>query len=226
MAKHFVITGVSQGLGRQLALRLVELGHLVSGCARNHKQLHKLQQELGLDQLLTRVDVADAAAVEAWAQQVLERGPAVDVLINNAAVMNRSAPLWTLSAQEFDLLVDVNIKGVANVIRAFVPAMIQNGSGVVVNMSSTWGRVTAPNVAPYCCSKWGIEGLSKAMAQELPPGMAVVALNPGIIHTAMLETCFGEQQAKAFPEPEAWVDSAVELLLQLDASDNGASLSC
>ena len=106
--------------------------------------------------------------------------------------------LWKVAADEFDRVVDVNIKGVANVIRAFVPAMIEREGGVIVNFSSGWGRSTAPEVAPYCATKWAIEGLTRALAQELPTGLAAVPLNPGIIDTEMLRSTFGGR-AGAFP---------------------------
>src|SRR6185295_7668060 len=96
---------------------------------------------------------------------------------------NANAPLWRVPVEEFDQVIDVNIKGVANVIRAFLPAMIERGNGVVVNFSSGWGRSTAADVAPYCATKWAIEGLTQALAQELPKGMAAVPVNPGIIDT-------------------------------------------
>ena len=124
--------------------------------------------------------------------------PAPDLLLNNAATINPNAPLWKVSADEFSYVIDVNIKGVANVIRHFVPRMIERGSGVIVNFSSGWGRSTSPEVAPYCATKWAIEGLTRALAQELPAGMAAIPLNPGIINTDMLQSCFGES-ADDFP---------------------------
>jgi NAD(P)-dependent dehydrogenase (short-subunit alcohol dehydrogenase family) len=102
--------------------------------------------------------------------------------------------------------------------------MIRRRTGIVVNISSGWGRSTAPDVAPYCASKWAIEGLTQAMAQELPRGLAAIAVNPGVIDTAMLRSCWGES-AGQYPSPEAWSHRAVPALLQLDASDNGASLT-
>ena len=107
-----------------------------------------------------------------------------DLLLNNAAIINQNAPLWKVPSDEFSQLIDINIKGVANIVRHIIPSMIEAGSGVVVNFSSYWGRSTSSEVAPYCASKWAIEGLSQALAQELPHGMAAVALNPGIINTS------------------------------------------
>ena len=114
----------------------------------------------------------------------------------------------------------VNINGVFHTVRSFVPAMLARQSGVIVNFSSTWGRSTSPEVAPYCASKWAVEGLTRALANELPSGMAAVPLNPGIIHTEMLESCFGSH-ASAYPSPEQWAERAVPFILDFTAADNG-----
>src|SRR5205085_4965524 len=121
-------------------------------------------------------------------------------------------------------VIDVNIKGVANVIRHFVPAMIARGRGIIVNFSSGWGRSTDAEVAPYCATKWAIEGLTQSLAQELPSGMAAIPLNPGIIDTDMLRTCFGGDAA-SYPSPEEWSEQAAAFLLRLGPRDNGKSLS-
>ena len=120
--------------------------------------------------ILLVVDVASDGQVKAWAQELLANYSPPDLLINNAALVNNLAPLWEVSSEEFSQVIDVNIKGTANVIRHFVPAMIARKSGIVVNFSSGWGRSTSPEVAPYCASKWAIEGLTRSLAQELPPG--------------------------------------------------------
>jgi NAD(P)-dependent dehydrogenase (short-subunit alcohol dehydrogenase family) len=110
------------------------------------------------------------------------------------------------------------------VIRHFLPAMLEQGRGEVVNFSSGWGRSTAPEVAPYCATKWGIEGLTQALAAELPRGLAAVPVNPGIIHTDMLESCFGPDAA-SFPEPADWARRAAPFLLSLGPKDNGRPCS-
>ena len=124
----------------------------------------------------------------AWAEQVLASGGPPDLLINNAAIITNKGTLWEVPAEEFERLIDININGVVRVIRDFVPAMVKLSKGVIVNFSSGWGRSTSPEVAPYCASKYAIEGLSKALAQELPRGMAAIPLNPGIIDTDMLRS--------------------------------------
>ncbi|MCX7898194.1 MAG: SDR family oxidoreductase [Rhodocyclaceae bacterium] len=222
--RHIVITGVSRGLGRALARRFSALGHLVSGCARSAEGIARIAAELGAPHRFSVVDVVDDAAVGAWADAVIGEAGPPDLLINNAAIINPMKPLWEISAAEFDALIDINLKGVANVIRHFVPAMIQRKQGVIVNMSSGWGRETDAGVAPYCCSKWGIEGLTRSLAQELPNGMAAIPLNPGIIDTDMLRSCFGEE-AKNYPDAERWAKTAAPFLLNLSAKDNGKPLT-
>ena len=121
-------------------------------------------------------------------------------------------------------MIDVNIKGMANTIRAFAPAMIERQSGVIVNFSSGWGRSTDPYVAPYCATKWAIEGLTQAFAQELPDGMAAVTVDPGIINTAMLRSCLPDSAVNA-PTPWQWAQKAVPFFLSLGPQDNGKQLT-
>jgi NAD(P)-dependent dehydrogenase (short-subunit alcohol dehydrogenase family) len=225
MAKSLrvLVTGVSRGLGRAMAEGFMERGHTVVGCARSSRDVKELSLRYAAPHRFDVVDVAQEKQVRDWAAKVLADGPP-DLLLNNAALVNGNAVLWEVPGEEFSSVVDVNIKGVFYVIRHFVPAMVDRGEGIIVNFSSGWGRSTSPEVAPYCATKWAIEGMSQALAQELPRGMAAVPLNPGIIHTDMLASCFGEN-ASDYPTPETWARSAVPFLLALGAKDNGRPLS-
>ena len=138
--------------------------------------------------------------------------------------MNSNAPLWELEENEVRNLFDVNITGVFHCIKAFVPAMVKKESGIILNLSSGWGRSTSPEVAPYCASKWAMEGLSKAMAQELPRGMACIPLNPGIVNTDMLQSCFGAG-ASSYPNATQWAQQAVPYILAISTANNGQSLT-
>ncbi len=224
MPKTILITGVSLGLGRAMAEEFIRLGHVVLGCGRSEKEIAQLQKQFPAPNDFSMVDVSDDELVAAWSKKVLSSHAAPDLLLNNAALINRNAPLWQVTAQEFSDVIDVNIKGVANVIRHFVPAMIKQGRGIVVNFSSGWGRSTDAEVAPYCATKWAIEGLTSALAQELPPGMAAVPLNPGIINTGMLQSCFAGSAA-GYPPPEDWAKTAVPFLLKINSADNGKQLT-
>lgn len=218
-----LITGVTRGLGRALAEWYIANGHTVIGCGRSAEVLN-LRFTYPAPHHFTALDVAEENRVALWAEKVLATHGAPDLLINNAALMNTPAPLWKVPAREFNQLVDVNIKGVANVIRHFVPAMVERGTGVIVNLSSGWGRSTAPEVAPYCASKYAMEGLTKALAQELPAGMTAVPLNPGVIDTEMLRLCWPDGAAN-HPKAAAWAKIAAPYILQLGAKDNGQSAS-
>lgn len=220
---HIVITGVTRGLGRALAEWYIAHGHTVSGCGRSGMEIFELRSVHPEPHNFDAVNVTEVVKVGMWAERILGSG-APDFLINNAALMHKPAPLWQVPAPEFSKLIDVNIKGVANVIRAFVPAMIEAGHGVIVNLSSGWGRSTSPEVAPYCASKWAIEGLTKSLAQELPGGMAAVPLNPGVINTDMLQKCFGAEAGR-HPTAQEWAERAAPFILSLGPKDNGQSLS-
>ena len=146
------------------------------------------------------------------------------MLINNAALINHLAPLWQIPNDEFSRLIDINIKGVANVIRHFVPAMIEQRSGVIVNFSSGWGRSTSPLVCAYCTSKWAIEGMTRSLSQELPKGIAAVTLDPGVVHTDMAQVS-NPKSASLYTSIEVWKQNAVPFLLNLTPSNNGRILT-
>ena len=218
-----LITGVTRGLGRALAEWYIANGHTVIGCGRSAEILN-LRFSHAAPHDFTALDVTEENRVALWAEKVLAGHGVPDLLINNAGLMNQPAPLWAVPAAEFNKLIDVNIKGVANVIRHFVPAMVERKRGVIVNLSSGWGRSTSPEVAPYCASKHAIEGLSKALAQELPAGMAAVPLNPGVIDTDMLRQCWADS-AGSYPKAEEWAKVAAPFILALGPKDNGRSVS-
>ena len=189
--KHIVVTGTSRGLGRSLVQPFVDLGHTVSGCGRTASAAEAFNQIHGPPHRFASVDVGDAAQVAVWTADVLATNGPPDLLLNNAGLINRSAPFWEIDAAEFDAIIRTNVTGSANVLRSFLPAMMAAGEGILVNFSSGWGRYGAANVVPYCTSKFAMEGLSQALADELPVGLAVVSLNPGVIHTDMLTKVWG-----------------------------------
>jgi NAD(P)-dependent dehydrogenase (short-subunit alcohol dehydrogenase family) len=221
--RRIVLTGAGRGLGRAMTTKFAELGHTVCACSQSPDRIAELSFQFGPPHQFDTVDVTDDAKVARWAKSVLKDGPP-DLLLNNAAVCNKTAALWKVPQDEFAWVIDVNIKGTYHVLRHFLPAMVARGEGVIVNFSSGWGRSTSPEVAPYCATKYAIEGLTLALAQELPNGMCAVPLNPGVINTDMLQVAFGGE-ANEYPTPEKWVMKAVPFLLGLGPKDNGKSLS-
>ncbi len=219
-----VITGVTHGLGRAMAEEFATLGHTVLGCGRSQKEIDGLNAKLGKPHDFYSVDVSQDEAVKSWASVCLTTHAPPDLLLNNAGVINKNARLWEINGREFSDIIDVNVKGTANVIRHFAPSMVKRKKGVIVNFSSGWGRSTDAEVAPYCASKWAIEGLTQSLSQELPSGMAAVPLNPGIINTEMLQSAFGGS-ANSYPTAAEWAKIAVPFLLELGPKDNGQQLT-
>lgn len=217
---RIVLTGCTKGLGLAMTRKLIALGHWVDGCGRRAEEIERLNQEFNGRGRFQQADVAREDDVERWARAVQEAGQPIDFLINNAGVINRNAALWELTGEEVAKVFEVNVLGTVRVIRHFMPVMLERGKGVIVNFSSGWGRSTSPEVAAYCGSKWAVEGLTQAMSQELPEGMAAVALNPGVINTEMLQSCFGAS-ASSYPDPETWAERAVPYILKLSPKDNG-----
>ena len=222
--KTIIITGVTRGLGAALSKRFIEAGHTVWGCSRSTSEILTLQKKWEEPHHFESVDVAKCEQVEKWLNPLLEHFGAPDLLLNNAGVINRNAPLWKVPEEEFAHVLDVHLKGSANLIRKVAPAMISRGKGVIVNFSSTWGRSVSSEVAPYCAAKWGIEGMTRALALDLPQGLAAVSLNPGVINTEMLRSCLPEM-APGCIKPDSWSRGMVDFLLKLGPSDNGKALS-
>lgn len=221
--KIVLLTGATRGLGRALVPEFVRRGHVVLGCGRSRKEIEQLRRTYEKPHDFYMMDVSSDEEVKSFASLLVNTTGVPDLVLNNAAIINRNARLWEISARDFSEVIDINLKGIANIIRHFVPEMVKRKSGVIVNFSSGWGRSTDAEVAPYCASKWAVEGLTLALAQELPAGVSAVSLNPGIINTDMLQSCFGPAAAN-YPSPADWAKTAAPFLLDLGPSDNGKQL--
>lgn len=221
--RTILITGCTRGLGRALTERWASEGHTLVGCGRTESKLDELRRQLGSPHHFRAVDVAEFQQVSGWAEEVIREVGTPDLVINNAALINERAPLWKVPVDEFSNIIDVNLKGVHHVVCAFTPHMIDAGRGVIVNLSSGWGQFTAPDVGPYCTTKFGIEGYTGSLAQDLPDGLAAIPLQPGIIHTDMLDTAFGDAASEHW-SPDEWIDVAAPFLLGLGPEQNGESL--
>lgn len=222
--KIIALTGCTRGLGRALVSEFAARGHVVAGCGRSKSGIAELQQEIHGASSFTALDVCDEHAVAQWARVLIDQFGAPDLLINNAAMINQPAPLWDVSRVEFQELVALNLVAVHTVIRHLLPAMIEQGEGIVINLSSGWGRSVSADVAPYCASKWAIEGMTKALSEELPPGLAAIPLSPGVIDTDMLRQAWGDG-AGAYRTAEQWAVQAAPFMLELTVEHNGQSLT-
>ena len=198
-------------------------GWLVAGCSRSLEHLRDLSKILSNSHCLVQTDVTQPQEVDDFSNQVLSELGTPMLLVNNAGLINRNAKLQDVSPEEFEQIMAVNLGGTHNMIRSFLPKMEQVGEGIIANFSSYWGQSTAPEVAPYCASKWGVEGLTRSLAQELPEGLATVAFNPGVIDTKMLRSTFGDA-AGSYEKPNEWAQHAVSKLEQINLSDNGQTI--
>ncbi|RHN61307.1 putative 3-oxoacyl-[acyl-carrier-protein] reductase [Medicago truncatula] len=151
---------------------------------------------------------------------VMEKnGGPPNIIVNDAGVINKNNKMWEVLSEEFDLVMDTNLKGNVNVLRHFISLMVKK------NKNEEGGiRSGAALVAPYFASKWEIEGLTKSVAEEFPKGMAVMALNTGVISTNILASCYGASSS-LYQSPESWVLEEATKILNLTPTNNGASLS-
>lgn len=182
-----IVTGASRGIGRSIARRLASLGAHVILCARHREDLDRLAAELqsdGYSAQAAPLDVTEPSQIHALAQSIRDRHRRCDVLVNNAGISRMGAPLHQLEPGEWDHLMAVNLRGPYLMIRALAPLMIEHGYGHIVNISSLAGHNPLKNGAAYSASKWGLNGLTYSVAEELRDhGIRVSAIAPGSVNT-------------------------------------------
>ena len=221
-----IVTGSSRGIGRGLAATLAEAGARLVLASRSEEALDAVRAELasrGADVLAVAGDVgvdADARRIVRAAEEAHGR---VDLLVNNAAVLLTRGPLRDLPPEEWAETLRVNVLGTVNMIRHVLPGMERRGAGVILNLSSGWGRFADADVGPYCASKFAVEALTQSLAREVAAGVTVFALNPGVVATDMLATAFGGD-VSAYPTPESLAPRWRSLLEDIQPDWNGTSL--
>ncbi len=191
-----LVTGASRGIGAAIAEALAREGYGV--CINFIQQQEKAEalvqrlRQQGRAAICHRADVADPQAVQEMVARIERELGEVSLLVNNAGISQQQLFQYT-SYEEFHRMVDVHLFGAYNCIQAVLPAMLRAHTGCIVNTSSIWGSHGSSCEVAYCAAKHGLEGLSKALAQELAPsGIRVNSVAPGVIRTDMLE-CLGEE---------------------------------
>lgn len=184
-----LVTGSSRGLGRSLALALARAGARVIVHGRDAEAVEATRAEAenlsGRAAVSVTFDVTDAAAVEAGVADLLARVGTPDILVNNAGVQRR-APIQDFAVSDWDDIIAANLSGVFYVSRFIAPAMIERGSGKIVNVASVQSLLARQTIAPYSASKGGVAQLTKGMAGDLARhGIQVNALSPGYFATDM-----------------------------------------
>jgi len=215
-AELAVVTGATQGIGRALADGLAERGAALAICARTVTAVAQVASELsseGSKALGIPCDVRDEAQVTAFATQVLRDAGTPTILVNNAGVA-RFAPVAEMSLEQWNDVLDTNLRGMFLVTRAFLPAMLAHGRGTIVNIASLAGRNAFANGAAYCASKHAVLGFSKSLMMEVRQrGLRVVAVCPGSVNTAFLD----ERQSPFQPNRDKILSPAHVAAVVLDA---------
>ncbi len=223
----FLVTGASRGIGRALARHLAGLGahlHLTARSAQDLAEVAQACQRRGARVAHTPGDVGVAADATRMIGDALAAHGHIDVLVNNAAVLTQPAPIAQSRIADWEEVLRVNVLGCIHMIRAVLPTMQRRRAGAIVNLSSGWGRVGEAGVAPYCASKFAVEGLTQSLAAEVAEsGLTAVALNPGIVNTEMLKAAW-PQAAQQYPGPDSLAAAWTRLFEELGPELNGRSL--
>ncbi|MFL5864944.1 MAG: SDR family oxidoreductase [Solirubrobacteraceae bacterium] len=180
-----VITGASSGIGEATARALVAHGYRVALLARRGDRLQALATELGDGAIAIQADVTDRDALLAAAQRVQDELGCADVLVNNAGVM-LLGPFASEQREEQRRMVEVNLLGTMTATEVFLD-QLRDGGGDLVNISSVAGRTARPGNAAYAATKWGMNGWSESLRQELQPDIRVIVIEPGAVATELPE---------------------------------------
>ena len=182
-----VVTGAGRGIGAAIAARLASLGATAILCGRTRAALEATAHAIsdsGARAEAIECDVSSLASVEAFARNIETQFGRLDVLVNNAGIGGFNSPLHQLTPEAWDQILNTNLRGVYYCIRAFAPLMIKARSGHIINISSGAGKNALPNGAAYAASKWGLNGLSYSVAEELRGyNIRVSVISPGSTHT-------------------------------------------
>jgi 3-oxoacyl-[acyl-carrier protein] reductase len=182
-----VITGAGGGIGRAIALKLAELGAHTVLCGRAREALEQTSgaiQNSGGRSVVIECDVTDLHSVEALAEHVERTFHRIDILVNNAGIGGVGGPLHQLAPDNWDRILNTNLRGVYYCIRSLAPLMIKARNGHIINISSLAGKNALPNGAAYSASKWGLNGLTYSVAEELRAhNIRVSVICPGSTHT-------------------------------------------
>ena len=184
-----VVTGAGRGIGAAIAKTLATMGAIVVLCGRSRQPLDRTAKEISHEGGVSEVvqaDITDATAVENLAKHVHSTHGRIDILVNNAGIGGFGGPLHEMPPNSWDQVLNTNLRGVYYCIRAFAPAMIRARSGHIINISSLAGKNALPNGAAYAASKWGLNGLSYSVAEELRGyNIRVAVVCPGSVDTEL-----------------------------------------
>lgn len=234
-ARSIVISGVTSGRGRALLEYYSNHGHFVAGCGRSRDEIQSLQIQFPQSNLRA-IDVTNDQAVSQWALELDDVD--VDLIITNSEscpeekVVGRNVPAWEVACDDFDTTIDMNVKGLANMVRHFIPKLIRmsNVAGIsggvrkervfVALLSSTLGGQLDPYRATCCAVTFAIKGFMKCVAMSIPEPLCAITLDPSSVEGPVKHDAIPRHDGKS-----GWVDIAGPMLLQTNRDSNGKSLS-
>lgn len=198
--KIALVTGATSGIGRATAIALAKLGYDIIGCGRRKERLEALKDELPQNVKYTYLafDVRDRHAVDQAIDSLPQEGSDIDVLINNAGNAHGLDPIQTGNTDDWDAMIDINVKGLLYISRKIIPRMVDRKSGQVINIGSIAGKEVYPNGNVYCASKHAVDALTKSMRLDLNPyGIKVIGIHPGAVDTEFSNVRFKGDETRA-----------------------------
>jgi NAD(P)-dependent dehydrogenase (short-subunit alcohol dehydrogenase family) len=204
--KAALITGASRGIGQGIAKAYLREGAGVFLCAREETHLEATAEELGRigpEVGFCAADVGDPDQAAKLVDAALARFSGLSILVNNASILGKRAPIVDVPTAMWDEVLRVNTSSLFYVTRPLIPALIARGEGSIINVSSSVGRKGKPDWGPYAVSKFGLEGFTQVLAEELRPhGVRVNSVNPGGTRTDMRADAYPEEDPLSLPTPE------------------------
>lgn len=201
MSKRIVlITGATSGIGEATARLLAKNNFDLILCGRRQDRLDALQKELSAQTSVTTLsfEVRDVRAVQEAIRSLPEKWKAIDVLINNAGNAHGFDPIQTGSLEDWDAMIDINVKGLLYVSREVIPGMTERASGHIINLGSIAGKEVYPGGNVYCASKFAVDALTKGMRLDLNAyNIKVTSINPGLVETEFALVRFKGNEEKA-----------------------------
>lgn len=195
-----LITGATSGIGEATARLLAKNNFALILCGRRKERLETLQKELSKSADVTTLsfEIRNQKEVEAAVATLPDKWKNIDVLINNAGNAHGLDPIQTGKIEDWDAMVDINVKGLLYVSREIIPGMTERQTGHIINLGSIAGKEVYPNGNVYCASKFAVDALTRGMRMDLNPyGIKVTSINPGLVETEFAMVRFKGNQEKA-----------------------------
>lgn len=229
-----LVTGGGRGIGRAIAMRLAAEGAAVAICSRTDRELKETVREitrrnaeagLSSQQVCSRVvDLASAPAIRSLVKTLRRRYSKIDIVVNNASLLGPRRPIAEYPLKDWEAVLQVNLTAPFLLTQEVLRLMIPRKSGCILNITSSVGRRGRAQWGGYSVSKFGLEGLTQILAEELREHrIRVMALNPGGTRTAMRAAAYPEEDPDRLPSPDAVARVALDLLLQDDMALSGQS---